>query len=256
MLLAIDVGNTNTVFALIDGKVIRHRWRISTQTARTSDEYMVWLTQLMDIAGESRDQIDRVVIATVVPPTLFNLERLATRGLGIEPLVVTKDIDLGIGINVRRPEDVGADRLVNSAAALAEYGDGLIVIDFGTATTFDIVRDRAYSGGIIAPGVNLSAEALHMAASKLPRVAVAPPEGGKATGFDTISAMQSGLFFGYLAMVEGLVARLKDEAGFPMKVVATGGLGVLFERHTDIIEVIDVDLTVKGLALIDQRNRG
>lgn len=256
MLLAIDVGNTNTMFAVIDeGGDILHRWRISTLTARTSDEYMVWLTQLMEIDGVDRSRIHRVIISTVVPPTLFNLQRMARRGFGVDALVVSKDLDLGVGIDVAHPEQVGADRLVNCVAAAAHYQGALIILDFGTATTFDIFRDNAYSGGIIAPGINLSAEALYTAAAQLPRVAVAPPKGGKATGYDTVSAMQSGIFFGYIAMIEGLVARLKAEAGIPMTVVATGGLGVLFEPHTAAIDHIDVDLTVRGLAIIDERNR-
>lgn len=254
MLLAIDVGNTNTLFALIEGGEILHRWRISTQTSRTSDEYMVWLTQLMEIEGVDRRVVDRIVISTVVPPTLFNLERMARRGFGVEALVVTTELDLGVGVTVKRPDQVGADRLVNCVAAGARYPGDLIIVDFGTATTFDIFIDNAYSGGIIAPGIHLSAEALYQAAAQLPRVAVAPPKGGKATGYDTVSAMQSGIFFGYIAMIEGLVTRLKAEAGRPMTVVATGGLGVLFEPHTDAIDHIDIDLTVRGLAIIDERN--
>lgn len=255
MLLAIDVGNTNTLFALIDEREIVHRWRISTQTSRTSDEYMVWLTQLMEIEGVARSVVDRIIISTVVPPTLFNLERMARRGFGVDALVVTKDLDLGVGINVRHPEQVGADRLVNCVAAGTRYAGDLVILDFGTATTFDVFVDKAYSGGIIAPGINLSAEALYQAAAQLPRVAVAPPKGGRVTGYDTVSAMQSGIFFGYIAMIEGLTERLKAESGRAMTVVATGGLGVLFEPHTTAIDHIDVDLTVRGLAIIAERNQ-
>ncbi len=255
MLLAIDVGNTNTMFAVIDGVEIVHRWRISTHASRTSDEYMVWLTQLMEIDGVDRHAITRVVISTVVPPTLFNLERMARKGFGVAPLIVTKDLDLGVGIAVAHPEQVGADRLVNCVAAGSAFEGDLIIIDFGTATTFDVFVDNAYTGGIIAPGINLSAEALYTAAAQLPRVAVAPPKGGKAKGYDTVSAMQSGIFFGYLGMIEGLVARLKAEAQKPMTVIATGGLAVLFEPYTTAIEHVDVDLTVRGLAIIDERNR-
>ncbi|MBA4757211.1 type III pantothenate kinase [Sphingosinicella sp.] len=255
MLLAIDVGNTNTMFAVVDDGEIVHRWRISTQASRTSDEYMVWLTQLMEIDGVDRHKVHRVVISTVVPTTLFNLERMARRGFGIDPLVVTKDLDLGVGIEVAHPEQVGMDRLVNCVAVGDRHEGDFIIIDFGTATTFDIFVGNAYTGGIIAPGINLSAEALYVAAAQLPRVAVAPPKGGKAKGYDTVSAMQSGIFFGYLAMIEGLVARLKAEAAGPMKVLATGGLAVLFEPYTSVIDVVDVDLTVRGLTIIDERNR-
>lgn len=256
MLLAIDVGNTNTVFAVIDEtQAILHRWRISTQINRTADEYMVWLNQLFAIEGYDRRVVSGAIISTVVPPTLFNLQLLCRRYFGLEPVVVTKDLDLGIPIEYPNPQEVGADRLVNAVAAHVEYGGDLIVVDFGTATTFDVVGDNgAYRGGIIAPGINLSVEALVMASAKLPKIAVQPPESGRAIGQSTVEAMQSGIFWGYVGLIEGLVARIKKETGRPMKVVATGGLGVLFERHTAVIEAVDVDLTVKGLSLIYQRN--
>lgn len=257
MLLAIDVGNTNTVFAVIDSRrEILHRWRISTQTHRTADEYMVWLNQLFSIEGYDRHAIKGAIISTVVPPTLFNLQLLCRRYFGIEAVVVSKDLDLGIAIEYPNPKEVGADRLVNAVAAHADYGDQhLIVIDFGTATTFDVVSNSgAYRGGVIAPGINLSVEALVQASAKLPKIAVQPPESGRAIGQSTVEAMQSGIFWGYVGLIEGLVDRIKKETGQPMRVIATGGLGVLFERHTNVIEAVDIDLTVKGLALIYQRN--
>ncbi|MGK2286014.1 type III pantothenate kinase [Pedomonas sp. V897] len=257
MLLAIDVGNTNTVFAVIrEGREILHRWRISTQTHRTADEYMVWLNQLFAIEGYDRQAVTGAIISTVVPPTLFNLQLLCRRYFGLEAVVVSKDLDLGIAIEYPNPQEVGADRLVNAVAAHAELGNQhLIVIDFGTATTFDVVSDTgAYRGGIIAPGINLSVEALVMASAKLPKIAVQPPETGRVVGQSTVEAMQSGIFWGYVGLIEGLVGRIKKETGHPMRVIATGGLGVLFERHTDVIEAVDVDLTVKGLSLIYQRN--
>lgn len=257
MLLAIDVGNTNTVFAVIDdNRVILHRWRISTQTHRTADEYMVWLNQLFAIEGYARDAIKGAIISTVVPPTLFNLQLLCRRYFGIEAVVVSKDLDLGIAIEYPNPKEVGADRLVNAVAAHADYGDqDLIVIDFGTATTFDVVSNTgAYRGGVIAPGINLSVEALVQASAKLPKIAVEPPESGRSIGQSTVEAMQSGIFWGYVGLIEGLVHRIKQETGKPMRVIETGGLGVLFERHTNVIEAVDIDLTVKGLALIYQRN--
>lgn len=257
MLLAIDVGNTNTVFAVIDeSRAILHRWRISTQTHRTADEYMVWLNQLFAIEGYDRHAIKGAIISTVVPPTLFNLQLLCRRYFGIEAVVVSKDLDLGIAIEYPNPQEVGADRLVNAVAAHADYGDqDLIVIDFGTATTFDVVSETgAYRGGVIAPGINLSVEALVRASAKLPKIAVQPPESGRAIGQSTVEAMQSGIFWGYVGLIEGLVDRIKRETGKPMRVIATGGLGVLFERHTNVIEAVDIDLTVKGLALIYQRN--
>jgi len=257
MLLAIDVGNTNTVFAVIDqNKAILHRWRISTQMNRTADEYMVWLNQLFAIEGYDRQAIEGAIISTVVPPTLFNLQLLCRRYFGLEAVVVSKDLDLGIAIEYPNPQEVGADRLVNAVAAHAELGNhDLIVIDFGTATTFDVVSDTgAYRGGIIAPGINLSVEALVMASAKLPKIAVQPPESGRVIGQSTVEAMQSGIFWGYVGLIEGLVERIKKETGRPMRVIATGGLGVLFERHTSVIEAVDIDLTVKGLSLIYQRN--
>lgn len=257
MILAIDVGNTNTVFAVISHTGICHRWRISTQSGRTADEYMVWLNQLMAIEGYDRAALKGAIIATVVPATLFNLQLLCRRYLTVEPLVVTKDLALGISIDLPNPAEVGADRLVNAVAAHAEHSGNLIVVDFGTATTFDVITsDGTYRGGVIAPGINLSIDALVMASAKLPRIAVEPPPSGKAIGRSTIEAMQSGIFWGYVGLIEGVCARIVQELGAPARVLATGGLGVLFERHTDVIELVDVDLTVKGLSLIYQRNRG
>lgn len=255
MLLAIDVGNTNTLFALIDEGAIVHRWRISTVASRTADEYMVWLSQLLTLEGFSRAAIDQAIIATVVPATLFNLGLLCRRYFNIDPLIVSKDLNLGIGISYPNPAEVGADRLVNAVAAVAEYGRDLIVIDFGTATTFDVVMDGAYKGGVIAPGINLSMEALFMASAKLPKVAVEPPPSGHVIGQSTVEAMQAGIFYGYVGLIEGLSQRIREEAGRTMKVIATGGLGVLFDRHTHVIEQVDVDLTLKGLALIHALNK-
>jgi type III pantothenate kinase len=254
MLLAIDVGNTNTLFAVVrDGEIV-HRWRISTFASRTADEYMVWLSQLMQLEDLDREEIHEAIIATVVPATLFNLGLVCRRYFDIEPVIVTKDLALGIAISYPNPAEVGADRLVNAVAATAEYGQDLIVIDFGTATTFDVVLDGAYKGGVIAPGINLSVDALFMASAKLPRIAVEPPPSGRAIGQSTVEAMQAGIFYGYVGLIEGLVARIKREAARPMQVIATGGLGVLFDRHTDVIETVDVDLTVKGLAIIHRLN--
>src|SRR5690606_9728831 len=257
MLLAIDVGNTNTVFAVIDeAGAIVHRWRISTQTHRTADEYMVWLNQLFAIEGYDRQNIKGAIISTVVPPTQFNLQLLCRRYFALEPVVVSKELDLGIAIEYPNPKEVGADRLVNAVAAHASHGNlDLIVIDCGTATTFDVISNTgAYRGGVIAPGINLSVEALVRASAKLPKIAVEPPDSGRTIGQSTVEAMQSGIFWGYVGLIEGLVNRIKQETGQPMRVMATGGLGVLFERYTNVIEAVDIDLTVKGLALIYQRN--
>ena len=256
MLLAIDVGNTNIVFALMDVGVVQHRWRISTEHGRTADEYAVWLSQLMQLEGVERTTITAAVISTVVPPTLFNLRRLCTKYFAVEPLVIgDAGVDHGIRLAVPNPAEVGADRIVNSAAGHHLIGGDLIIVDFGTATTFDVIIDGAYVGGAIAPGINLSMEALYMAAAKLPRIAIEPPPGNRATAQGTVPAMQSGVFFGYVGLVDGLVGRIKSEHGAPMTVVATGGLAGLFQRHTDVIDRVDGDLTIRGLALIHALNQ-
>jgi type III pantothenate kinase len=258
MLLAIDVGNTNIVFALVEGAEIRHRWRIATEARRTADEYAVWLAQLMAMEGLDRSAIDDVIIASVVPQTLFNLRGLARRMADVEPLVVgAAGVDYGMAINLPNPAEVGADRVVNAVAAHAIWPGDLIIIDFGTATTFDVVSGTgSYEGGAIAPGINLSMDALYSAAARLPRIAVEPPgEGQGVIGKGTVHAMQSGLFWGYVGLVEGLVARMKAEVGAPVTVIATGGLAALFSRHTNTISHVDPDLTIKGLMRIHARNR-
>jgi type III pantothenate kinase len=255
MLLAIDVGNTNIVFALCDptagdADMIVHRWRISTDGQRTADEYAVWLHQLFSLEGVSHAHIDAAIISTVVPPTLFNLQRLCRKYFRVEPLVVAVGaLNMGLAIALPNPAEVGADRLVNAVAAHARWPGSLIIVDFGTATTFDVVSaDGAYQGGAIAPGINLSMEALYQAAAKLPRIAVEPPaDGAGAIGKGTVHAMQSGLFWGYVGLIEGLVARLSAEMGGDVTVVATGGLATLFQRHTAAISHVDGDLTIRGL---------
>jgi type III pantothenate kinase len=259
MLLAIDVGNTNIVFAICDGETIKWRWRISTDGQRTADEYAVWLHQLMQLEGVERTLIDAVIIATVVPPTLFNLQRLARKYFNVEPLVVAiNGINLGLRIDMPNPAEVGADRLVNAVAAHAAHSGNLIVVDFGTATTFDVVSaDGAYQGGVIAPGINLSMDALYQAAAKLPRIAVEPPGGNLGViGKGTVHAMQSGVFWGYVGLIEGLVRRITSEISAPVTVIATGGLATLFTRHTSAIDHVDGDLTIRGLVRIHALNAG
>lgn len=256
MLLAIDVGNTNILFALAEGSTIRHRWRIATDPRRTADEYLVWLNQLLMMEGLERAAIAAVVIANVVPQTLFNLRGLGRRLTGRDPLVVgTPGFDWGIPVNLPNPGEVGADRLVNAVAAHVQWAGPLIIIDFGTATTFDIVSaEGGYEGGVIAPGINLSMDALYRAAARLPRIAVEPPPDGRAIGKGTVAAMQSGVFFGYVGLIEGLVARLRRELASHPRVIATGGLAPLFSRHTLAIDEVDGDLTVKGLIGLHQRH--
>lgn len=268
MLLVIDCGNTNTVFAVYaddgDGDALGV-WRSSTKGKRTADEYAVWLNQLMVLAGMEMRQISQVIVATVVPSAIFALRSLCRNHLGCEPMVVGEaNVSLGAEVRIDRPEEVGADRVVNAVAAHAQYGGPLIVVDFGTATTFDVVEaDGAYAGGAIAPGINLSLEALYMAAAQLPRIVIKPPEEEpgrnepvKVIGKNTRSAMHSGIFWGYVAMIEGMIARIKAEYGEPMKVIATGGLAKLFTSWTDALEIADDDLTLKGLRMIHRRNKG
>ncbi|MBI1329481.1 MAG: type III pantothenate kinase [Alphaproteobacteria bacterium] len=254
MLLCIDAGNTNIVFAAHDGKEIRAEWRAVTETTRTADEYAVLLSQLLNISGLSFGDFDAAIIATVVPSALFDLRRFCRQYLKCEPLVVgDPDVDLGIRINVDRPQVVGADRLVNTVAAHASYKGALIVIDFGTATTFDIVAENGdYEGGVIAPGANISAEALHQAAAMLPRVAIQRTQ--SVIGKDTIPAMQSGLYWGYIGLIEGIVTRIREEYGRPMTVIGTGGLATPFYKQTSAIEHLDPDLTIRGLVQIYERN--
>jgi type III pantothenate kinase len=259
MLLAIDVGNTNIVFAICDGETIKWRWRISTDGQRTADEYAVWLHQLMALEGVERGHVDAAIIATVVPTTLFNLQRLCRKYFHVEALVVAVNgIDLGLEIALPNPSEVGADRLVNAVAAHAIWPGNLIIVDFGTATTFDVVSaDGAYQGGAIAPGINLSMDALYQAAAKLPRIAVEPPGGnGSAIGKNTVHAMQSGVFWGYVGLIEGLVTRITSEITGPVTVIATGGLATLFNRHTPAIDHVDGDLTIRGLIRIHALNQG
>ena len=250
MLLAIDAGNTNVVFALVaPGGEIRARWRIATEPRRTADEYAVWLHQLLSLEGFAKADVTRVAIATVVPRALHNLTVLAQKYFGTEP-VVAGATGWPIALDVVEPASVGADRALNAMAAHARHAGDLVVIDFGTATTFDVVDySGAYKGGIIAPGINLSLDALVAAAAKLPRIAISAPTARGVVGRTTESQMQIGVYWGYVALIEGLVARLKAEIGRPVTVIATGGLAILFDQHTEVFDAIEPDLTIQGLAL-------
>ncbi|MEI8394613.1 MAG: type III pantothenate kinase [Rhodospirillaceae bacterium] len=260
MLLAIDAGNTNVVFAVYDGERQRGLWRCATDSKRTADEYAVWLTHLLSLRGLYPRQISDAVIASVVPGATFNLKRLCKDHFSCEPLIVGDPrVNLGVKAEVPRPEEVGADRLVNALAAAAAYCAPLIVVDFGTATTFDVVNAEGnYCGGVIAPGINLSMDALDRAAAKLPRVDIIQPQ--QVIGTSTVTCMQSGIFWGYLGLIEGLVVRIRQEfltqtPDIAMPVIATGGLAVLFARATSLIDTVDTELTLRGLVLIYERNR-
>lgn len=253
MLLAIEQGNTNTLFAVHDGEDWIAQWRTATEASRTADEYAVWLTQLLSMRGLSLGALEGCIISSVVPQSIFNLRNLSRRYLGVEPRVIGENVELGIAVRITKPSEAGADRLVNAIGAHLTYPGDLIVIDSGTATTFDVVAaDGAFEGGIIAPGVNLSLQALHEAAAMLPRIAIQRP--ATVIGKDTVSNMQSGVFWGYIALIEGLVARIKAEWGRPMTVIGTGGVVSLFEGATDSIDRFDPDLTIRGLLEIWRRN--
>ena len=246
LLLAIDVGNTNTVFALYRERHALGQWRISTMRERTADEYAAALTQLMALKGYRHDDVGAAVISSVVPQALPPLKSMCRDFFNCAARVVGEDLGVTIPVLIENPREVGADRLVNGVAAHARYHGPLIVVDFGTATTFDVIDEEGrYCGGVIATGINLSLEALHRAAAKLPRVAVERPP--RVIGSSTVTAMQSGVFWGYVSMVEGVVARIKEEFGAEMKVIATGGLAGLFADATEAIEQVDRDLTMAGL---------
>ena len=253
MLLAIDVGNTNTVFALIKDDTLLESWRLQTLNARSPDEYAALLTQLLALTEYRLEDCSRTLISSVVPEVNFHLRRFIEKYLKHDPLFITKD-HVGIDIDLDTPDEVGADRLVNAVAVNENYSAPAIVIDFGTATTFDVIDDNgAYAGGVIAPGINLSINALHQAASKLPKVSVQKPEA--AIGKSTSKAMRAGVFYGYLGLIEGIVKNIKDELGNPsdLKVIATGGLAPLFAQDTDIIQTVDQDLTLKGLIELSKK---
>jgi type III pantothenate kinase len=255
MLLGINANNTNTVFAVWEGNALKGAWRAATDAKRTADEYVVWLDHLLALESLSRSQITGAIIASVVPEANFNLLSLCRRYCGSEPLVVGEPgVKLGVKALVERPEEVGADRFLNAVAAHDRYKGPLVVVDFGTSTNFDVVdKDGNFCGGVIAPGVNLSMTALHMAAAKLPSVRVRRIE--RVIGKNTVACMQSGLFWGYVGLIEGLVVRIKREFGSPMRVIVTGGLAPLFEGAIEGIDHTDPDLTLWGLRLLYDRNK-
>lgn len=254
MLLAIDCGNTNTVFAIWDGSRFLCTLRTSTHHARTADAYFTWFSTLVKHYGLSLDITD-VIISSTVPRVVFNLRVFADRFFGCRPLVVGKpDCDLPAHPRVDAGTQVGPDRLVNTAGAHDRHGGDLIVVDFGTATTFDVVaRDGAYVGGVIAPGVNLSLEALHQMAAALPHIDVTKPQ--KVIGANTVDCMQSGVFWGYVGLVDGITRRIRAEYDRPMRVIGTGGLAPLFAQGDLLFDVIEDDLTMHGLTVIHAHNK-
>lgn len=255
MLLAMDAGNTNTVFAVFDGEKLLGQWRISTDAKRTADEYGIWLLQILERAGIQPSAIKNAVVSSVVPQLLFDLRMLCKKYFDCELMIVgAPGVKAGISVKIDRPQEVGADRVVNALAAWRRHSAALIVVDFGTATTFDVVNAAGeYIGGVIAPGINLSLEALHAAAAKLPNVAILRPE--RVVGTNTVSAMQSGIYFGYTGLIEGIISRIRAECAISMRVIATGGLAPLYARATPAIEQLEPDLTIWGLKYIFELNK-
>ena len=257
MLLLIDCGNTNIVFAIAKNDRIIKKWRINTDPKRTADEYYVWLIKLLEIENINLLSISDCIIASVVPDALFSLLNFNKEYLKIEPFIVGENnLKIGIDINIDNPSEAGADRIVNAVAVKKFYNKPSIVIDFGTATTFDIVsKSGSYEGGIIAPGVNLSLEALYMAASRLPRIKVDNDKNINIVGKNTKDSMYSGIYWGYISLIEGLVKRINEEKNFNYYVIATGGLSNLFSKNCSIIEKVDNELTLNGLIHIYNINK-
>jgi len=253
MILVIDVGNTNIVLGVYEGKTLAHHWRIATDRNRTTDEYGMFVKALFRDAELDVEKIEGIVLSSVVPPVVFPLENMCHRYFGKKPFVIGPGIKTGLDLKVDNPKEVGADRIVNAVAATVKYDGPLIIVDFGTATTYCYIdSDKRYYGGIISPGVMVSTEALYNKAAKLPRIEIAKPQ--STIGRNTIHAMQSGTYFGYVAQVDGLVARMKAEMG-EAKVIATGGLARLISEEADSIDVVDSFLTLDGLRIIYERNK-
>ena len=253
MLLAIDIGNTNIVFALCEGEAIHAEWRIRTDIHRTADEYAVWLYTLMAQQRIAPEAITAAIVSSVVPDANFAIKTFIRSHLKCEPhMVVSGEVDVGMKVLIDHPGELGADRFINAYAAWSQHHQPLIIIDFGTATTFDVVSGAGdYLGGVIAPGINLSLEALKRAAAKLHGVAIQHP--ATVIGRNTTSAMQSGIFYGYTGLIEGIVSRIKAERNEPMRVIATGGLAPLYSSATTMIDEVSPDLTIRGLMLIHER---
>jgi type III pantothenate kinase len=254
-LLAIDVGNTNTVIGVFEGQALRADWRIQTVEGRTADELRVLVAQLMSMNGSALAGVTHAIVSTVVPPALFAIKKLCEDRLGIPLLVVGPGIKTGMPIHYENPREVGADRIVNAVAAYEEVKAGCVVVDFGTATTWDVVSPKGeYLGGVIAPGLQISAEALYLHAAKLPRVEIARP--AKVVGKNTIAAIQAGLLYGYAGMVDAMVDRIRAELDFPARCLATGGLAALIAAESRTIERADDFLTLRGLRILFDRNQG
>ncbi len=254
MLLVLDTGNTNIVLGVYDGDELTYHWRMETYRQKTEDEYAMQVKALFSHVGLEFSDIDGIIISSVVPPVMFPLEQMCKKYFNLEPVIVGPGVKTGLNIKYENPREVGADRIVNAVAAIHEYGSPLVIVDFGTATTYCYVNENAeYMGGAIAPGINISMEALFDRASKLPRIELTRPE--HVVGKNTVSAMQAGILYGYVGQVDGLVGRMKAESKKVPTVIATGGLAPLIGKETDAIDIVDDYLTLKGLKLIYERNQ-
>lgn len=253
MIFVLDVGNTNTVIGVYEGEELKHHWRVETSRNKTEDEFGMIIKSLLEHVGLSFKDFEGIIISSVVPPIMFSLERMCQKYFHLKPLVVGPGIKTGLNIKYENPREVGADRIVNAVAGIHLYGSPLVIVDFGTATTYCYINeDKQYMGGAIAPGISISTEALYSRASKLPRIEIARPEG--VIGKNTVSAMQAGILFGYVGQVEGIVERMKRQSKTPPKVIATGGLASLIGNESDVIDIVDPFLTLKGLHLIYTKN--
>ncbi|WP_194138561.1 type III pantothenate kinase [Robertmurraya kyonggiensis] len=254
MIFVFDVGNTNMVLGVYDKDELKYHWRIETNRNKTEDEYGIVIKSLFDHVGLELSAIKGIIISSVVPPIMLALERMCERYFHIKPLVVGPGIKTGLDIKYENPREVGADRIVNAVAAIHEYGSPLIIVDFGTATTYCYVNEhKQYMGGAIAPGVNISTEALYQKAAKLPRIEIVPPPDG-VVGKNTVAAMQAGILYGYVGQVTEIVKRMKQQSKETLQVIATGGLSGLIAKETNVIDIVDPYLTLKGLQLIYKRN--
>ncbi|MCT6926126.1 type III pantothenate kinase [Metasolibacillus sp.] len=256
MILVMDAGNTNIIFGIYDNHQLLQNWRIVTERSKTEDEYAMQLKAFFSHEGISFEQIEGIIISSVVPPIMFALQRMCEKYFHIKPLIVGPGVKTGLNIKYENPREVGADRIVNAVAALTEYGTGrpIILVDFGTANTYCYLNEKGdYMGGAIAPGIAISTEALYTRASKLPRIEIARPS--QIVGKNTIAAMQAGIVYGFIGQVEGIVSRMKQQSKEEPLVIGTGGFAELIANETQLIDIVDPFLTLKGLYILYQRNQ-